>query len=219
MNTFSFKSQTFKHFSWGFFAVLMVSSPLFLTDKEFLNLWLNQHHTVVLDFAFKYLTYLGDGWLLLPLGLLLLSRNYFLSLIFGISLLLESFVVQVVLKHGFFSEVVRPMKYIANSALLHRVEGVEIHSLYSFPSGHTQTAFLIFTFLALFCKRKISVYILLFVAVLVGLSRVYLLQHFFVDIWFGSLIGYTFPVLISMLFYRFSSLSQSPKWTKGFLKN
>jgi membrane-associated phospholipid phosphatase len=100
---------------------------------------------------------------------------------------------------------------------LHRVEGVSIHSLHSFPSGHTQTAFLIFTFLALFCKRTAMAYVLIFTAALVSLSRVYLLQHFFVDIWIGSIIGYGFLVFILLAFYKYSNLSTNAKWARGFL--
>ena len=196
------KSRIFKHFSWAFLALLILTSPLLFIEKEFLNLWLNQYHNSFLDAFFKYVTYLGDAWLLLPLFIFALRRNYFLSLVLFVSTVFESLLVQVVLKNGFFSDIVRPIKYISQSELLHRVEGVTVHSLHSFPSGHAQTAFLIFTFLALFCKRRAMAYVLIFVAALVSLSRVYLLQHFFVDIWVGSLIGYGFLIGIYLLFSK-----------------
>ncbi len=211
------KSRVFKHFSRAFLALLILTSPLLFTEKEFLNLWLNQHCNPFLDTFFKYATHLGNAWLLLPLLIFALSRNYFLSLVLVVAAVLESFFVQVVLKNGFFSDIVRPIKYISQSDLLHRVEGVSIHSLHSFPSGHTQTVFLIFTFLVLFCKRTAMAYVLFFVAALVSLSRVYLLQHFFVDIWVGSIIGYGFLVLILFAFYKYSSLFTNPKWDRGFL--
>lgn len=212
-----FKTQVFKHFSWAFFAVLLLSSPLLFMEKEFLSLWLNKLHNPFLDFLFKYSTYLGDGWLLIPLFLFVLSRNYFLSLVFALATVIESVLVQLVLKNGFFADVVRPIKYIAQSNLLHRVDGVDIHTMHSFPSGHTQTAFLLVSILILFCKRRSSAYALLFLAMLIGLSRVYLLQHFFIDIWFGALIGYLFPVIIGLLFYKYSRLAIDPKWNRGFL--
>jgi len=210
-------NQPFKQYSWAFFALLLLSSPLLFTNKEFLTLWLNQHHNSFLDIFFKYVTYIGNGWLLLPLFLFVLSRNYYLSLVLGISIFVESLLVQVILKNGFFADVVRPIKYIAQSDLLHRVEGVEIYNMHSFPSGHTQTAFLLFTFLALFCKRRTTAYILLFIAVLIGISRVYILQHFFIDVWFGALIGYLFLMISIVLFNRFSGISKSEKWNRGFL--
>lgn len=211
------QNQAFKHYSWAFFTILLLSSPLLFTNKEFLDLWLNKHNSPFLDVLFKYVTYIGNGWLLLPLFLFALSRNYFLSLVLALSALFESLLVQVVLKNGFFADVVRPIKYITHSELLHYVKGVEIHTLHSFPSGHAQTAFLIFTFLALFYKRGTTTYILLFIAIMVGLSRIYLLQHFFVDVWFGALIGYLLLVIIVYLFNRYSRISNSAKWNRGFL--
>jgi len=124
----------------------------------------------------------------------------------------------MVLKHGIFDQVARPIKYIANSDALHRVAGVEIHTMHSFPSGHTQTVFLLFTFLAFMCKRTYGAYFLLLLAVFVGLSRVYLLQHFFIDIWFGSLIGYSIPVLLWVLVFKHYSWPQNSVWQSGLLK-
>ncbi len=211
-----FKNPAFKHFSWAFFALLLLSSPLLFKDKTVLNIWLNQHHTLFLDYFFKYVTNLGNGWVLLFVLLLALSRNYFLSFVFVLSVLFEFLLVQIVLKHGFFEDIVRPIKYIANSDLLHKVPGVNISTLHSFPSGHTQTAFLVFAFLTLFCKRRFLAYMFLLFAVSVALSRVYLLQHFFIDVWFGALIGYLFLVILLFLFNKYSPLSTHPKWTKGF---
>lgn len=214
----NFQSQPLKHFGIALGIILLLSSPLLFMDKTILTFWLNERNTPFFDILFKYLTYLGSGWVLLPLFLVFLSRNYFMSLLLVVSALLESVLVQMVLKHGIFDQVARPIKYIANSDVLHRVAGVEIHTMHSFPSGHTQTAFLFFTFLALFCKTKAGAYFLLLVAVFVGLSRVYLLQHFFIDIWFGSLIGYSIPVLLWALVFKRYSWPQSAAWQRGLLK-
>ena len=197
------KTQAFKHFSWALLALLLLSSPLLFTDKEFLSLWFNQYHNPFLDVFFKYVTYLGSGIVLVPFFLFVLSRDYFLSFALALAVLFESLIVQLILKNGLFADVVRPIKYIAQSDLLHRVDGVNVHTLHSFPSGHTQTIFLIVTFLALFCKRSTTVYTLLFLAALVGLSRVYLLQHFFIDVWVGSIIGYVFPVIIIYILSKY----------------
>lgn len=212
------KTQTFKHFSWAFLAILLLSTPLLFMPKEFLNLWLNELHSPFLDLFFKYATHLGNGWVLVPLLIFALSRNYFLSLVFVIATFFESLLVQLVLKNGFFSDVLRPIGYIKDVELLHYVEGVKLYSMHSFPSGHTQTAFLVFTFLALFCKRTVGAYVLLLLAAIVALSRVYLLQHFFVDVFVGSIIGYSFLVIILFLFGKYSNLPMLPKWNRGFLK-
>lgn len=190
------------HFSIAFLIILLLSSSVFLKEKEFLNIWLNKNHNLILDIFFKNITLLGSGWFLIPLFLFTLFRSYFLSLVLIVATILESIIVQLVLKNGIYSDVIRPIAYIPESELLHKVDGVIIHSLNSFPSGHTQTAFLIFTFLVFFCKRNYAAYFFLFLAVLIGLSRVYLLQHFFVDIWFGALIGYSVLLFVYLVFSK-----------------
>lgn len=213
-----FKTHAFKHFSWAFFVLLLLSSPLLFIEKEFLSLWLNGHHNPFLDVVFKYATHLGDGLILIPVFIFALSRNYFLSLVLALSTIIESLLVQLVLKNGFFADVVRPIKYIAQSDLLHRVDGVNIHSMHSFPSGHTQTAFLLAVFIVLFCKRSYAAYILLFLATMVALSRVYLLQHFFIDVWVGSIIGYVFLVLTLLVFTKYFEVYKNPDRKRGPLR-
>jgi membrane-associated phospholipid phosphatase len=212
------KTHAFRHFSWAFLAMLLLSSPLLFKEKEFLSLWLNQNHHPFLDAFFKYSTHLGDGLILIPVFIFALRRNYFLSLVFALSTFVESLLVQVVLKNGFFADVVRPIKYIAQSDLLHRVEGVDIHTLHSFPSGHTQTAFLLATFIVLFCKRSSVAYVLLFLATAVALSRVYILQHFFIDVWVGSIIGYVFLVLTLIILSKYFEVYKNPNRENGPLR-
>lgn len=205
-----------KHYSIAFLIILSLSSSLFFKEKEFLNIWLNQKHHIAPDVFFKYITLLGSAWFLIPLLLFSLFRSYFLSLVLIVSAFIEFIIVQLILKNGFFSDVLRPIAYISESELLHKVDGVVIHSLHSFPSGHAQTAFLIFTFLTFFCKRNIFAYFFLFIAVLISLSRVYLLQHFFVDVWFGALIGYSVLVIVFLAFSTW--IKPDSKLTQSHLK-
>jgi membrane-associated phospholipid phosphatase len=60
---------------------------------------------------------------------------------------------------------------------------------YAFPSGHTTTAFVLFTMLALFTTRKVIQIALAICAIMVGLSRVYLMAHWFTDIMAGAVLG------------------------------
>ena len=93
----------------------------------------------------------------------------------------------------------------------HLVDGVQLHQLYSFPSGHTTSIFSICVLLSLFINSRKIKYSLCFIAILTGLSRVYLAQHFLVDVFAGSLIGFS-AVIISYFilnhkFLRFSKIS------------
>jgi membrane-associated phospholipid phosphatase len=89
--------------------------------------------------------------------------------------------------------------------------------VHSFPSGHTVTAFsagVVITYLA---KNKAWGAVLLFAALMVGYSRMYLSQHFFEDVTVGSVVG----VLITFLWLSYIDRKEfinSPRWNQGLLK-
>ncbi|MCA1759425.1 MAG: phosphatase PAP2 family protein, partial [Bacteroidales bacterium] len=78
----------------------------------------------------------------------------------------------------------------------------------SFPSGHTATAFSVFLMLALITKNRWGKLALFFGAVVVAYSRVYISQHFLVDITAGSIIS----VLLMVLSFYWVK-----KWDKPWL--
>jgi membrane-associated phospholipid phosphatase len=82
----------------------------------------------------------------------------------------------------------RPTAWLDHS-LLHFVEGVDIQTLYSFPSGHTAIAFALAITLSLCLKNKGWFAFLLTLALLVGYSRIYLLQHHLMDVVAGAIVG------------------------------
>jgi membrane-associated phospholipid phosphatase len=71
----------------------------------------------------------------------------------------------------------------------HFVDGVEVHIANSFPSGHTTTAFAIFTLIAFIGSNKKISPLWIVVASLTGYSRSYLFQHFPEDILGGAIVG------------------------------
>ena len=97
---------------------------------------------------------------------------------------------------AFFARA-RPVLYLQEHGLLDTLQLVEhygIDQLYtgatSFPSGHTLSAFALFGYLALLSAHKRWVALALFLtALLVGLSRIYLIQHFLEDVYAGSIFG------------------------------
>ena len=74
------------------------------------------------------------------------------------------------------------------------------HKVNSFPSGHTQAAFTIAMLFILYFNRHII--LILIVATLMGISRIFMSMHFPSDIFFGAYLGSIFPVLIYKFFFK-----------------
>jgi membrane-associated phospholipid phosphatase len=91
----------------------------------------------------------------------------------------------------------RPSKYfeIYETCQLHLVEGIKLHSLHTFPSGHSSTSFNLFLMMALMIKNNVLKLFFFVVAALVAYSRVYISQHFLADIVAGSILGVVFIVV------------------------
>ena len=106
----------------------------------------------------------------------------------------------------------RPSKYfeLFETYKLHLVEGVKLHSLQSFPSGHTATAFNLFIMLAFIVKSNTMKLLFFVMAALVAYSRVYLSQHFVLDITAGSVIGI---IVMALVFVWFEKLNKN--WLDG----
>ncbi|NJL14795.1 MAG: phosphatase PAP2 family protein [Microscillaceae bacterium] len=184
----------------GAFLVFALAGGVFLffCEKGQMVLWLNALHQPGWDIFFKYYTFVGDGFFyaLVCLGLFGWRRHWggLGLLCFALTGLTAQF-----LKKWIFSDALRPMAFFKDRVELHWVEGVVVHSYQSFPSGHTVTAFSCFCLLALLWPRPIWGILGLGLAMLAGLSRVYLGQHFWVDVYAGAWLGTVFTWLIFAL--------------------
>jgi membrane-associated phospholipid phosphatase len=169
-------------------------------------LLINGFNTRFLDNFFSIITNLGDGMVFLPIVIVLLfiSFRYAIMslLVCVLSGLTSSFFKQVL-----FPELQRPKNIIDNS-LLHFVEGVKVHGSHSFPSGHTMTAFCAALFITFVSKNKTLGLICLTFALLVGYSRIYLLQHFLMDVTAGAIIG----CLCTCIVWYFFEINNTPEW-------
>jgi len=128
--------------------------------------------------------------------IILLVVNYRYSLLVAVSNILASEFTQL-LKHTVFEDALRPKKFFEGVHDLYFVPGVENYSYHSFPSGHSTSAFALYFALTLIVEDKFMKGVFFTIALLVGYSRVYLSQHFFGDIYAGSLIG----VIITLITY------------------
>lgn len=179
------------------FAVIgLLSSWTF--NKAELHLIINQYHHPIFDFFFAWITHLGDGLTALLAGLIFLTLQIKKGL-FLLSASLTSGLFTQALKKIIFYDCHRPL-HLLGEEQLHLVSHVKVHMHYSFPSGHTTTAFALFLALAVMTKNT-SIKILLFIlAALVGYSRIYLSQHFTIDVVAGSSIGVIFTLLCAKIY-------------------
>jgi membrane-associated phospholipid phosphatase len=72
----------------------------------------------------------------------------------------------------------------------------------SFPSGHATSAFALFLCLAFLSANRYIKLISFMSACFIAFSRVYLSQHFLIDIYFGSIIGSTGAIAFYQVFYH-----------------
>lgn len=156
--------------------------------KAATHLEFNSFHSHFFDVFFSYVTHLGDGFTLSLVVIMLLTVKFRYALMVGISNIIASLITQS-LKHTVFSNVVRPKKFFEGMYDIYLVPGIDNHLYYSFPSGHSTCAFSLYFALALIVKNKILKFVFFLTALLAGYSRIYLSQHFFEDVYAGSLIG------------------------------
>ena len=92
----------------------------------------------------------------------------------------------------------RPVEYFGEENL-HLIKGVKMAHWHSFPSGHAITVFIISVLLITSIKNKKQQLFIAFCALLAGYSRVYLSQHFLIDILAGALIGTILAWLVNQI--------------------
>jgi membrane-associated phospholipid phosphatase len=102
------------------------------------------------------------------------------------SFLISGFIVQLIKN---LVDSPGPKLFFEAGQYLHFIDGVTLANSSSFPSGHTATAFAIATVLVMMMKDKTMQLFILIAAVLVGYSRIYLAQHFLLDVMIGAFIG------------------------------
>ena len=139
------------------------------------------------DQFFKYLTHIGDG-LFFCLIIVILAFIKFRYAIIGLLCYAIPSLFTQFLKKNIFHEL-RPKAFYEGLQNLTLVNGVEVHSLNSFPSGHTTSVFAMFAFLAIITPNKNYGFLYFILALFVGFSRIYLSQHFLFDVYMGSIIG------------------------------
>jgi membrane-associated phospholipid phosphatase len=182
--------------------ILLTLIPVFiLYSKSEIHLWINQYNSGFSDWFFKNITLLGNGFVIIILSILLLlvSLRY---TVYILTTYLSTGLFTQILKRIFFENTIRPSKYFNDIASLHLVDGVNMLNGRSFPSGHASSAFALFLCFALISTNRFVKLACFIMACLVAFSRVYLSQHFLIDIYAGSLIGIAGAIFFYQVFFQ-----------------
>lgn len=182
--------QNSSYFSLFFGFLCIGAYLLFTVAKGGVLTTLNDQYSWFWNQFFFYITLLGTGipTLIVCIGLLFYRFGH--ALLLFVSTGLSALTTQLC-KRFLFEEVKRPKHYFDNEifAQLDKVPGLYINAYHSFPSGHTTIAFATCCALTLLVSDKRWGVVFFLIALLTGLSRVYLLQHFFIDIYGGAIVG------------------------------
>lgn len=173
--------------------IYLVILPLLLfsllwVDKGDIVLQVAQQRNDTWTLVFKTLTVFGDGLIYAILLLLCVIIQYRLTPTLLLSGALQLGIIWLC-KRELFRGAPRPRCFFSGEVDHLLVADTSTHCLHSFPSGHTTTAFGAACFLAILLGRFKVAWPLVMLALLVSFSRVYLFQHFWVDIVFGSMAG------------------------------
>jgi len=200
-----------------FIVAVIASIFIFYYGKVDIHIYMNHFHSPFFDGFFKYITHLGDGIIAVGISVILLFISYRWAIISAMSSVLIMIIIRF-LKKVIFLEWFRPTMFFdyfyKGDYTLYLIEGVQIRGKYSFPSGHSTTAFAIFFLISLMVKNKILKFILFIFALLIAFSRIYLSQHFLQDTIAGSFLG----IIITLACYILISKSNNKYLDNSLIK-
>jgi membrane-associated phospholipid phosphatase len=185
----------------GVLLLIYTKSELFFTVNGAFNPFLDKLNTAFSGYG------RGDVIPIILLSLLLIpayrNHNYiFTTLIFGV------LIPSIIFFSKLYFDTPRPLKYYGLNKV-HTVPWLDNLFETSFPSGHTIGAFGFFLLLSLYLPKYLKPWSILFfiLALACAYSRLYLGQHFFEDVYAGSIIGTVFTFII----YGFGNHFITPK--------
>ena len=152
-------------------------------------LWINNsmHSNTILNSFWTFISKISDSgfiWIIFIAVLLLFKDTRKLGFIVGLSLAFSAI-------SGFIIKnlIARPRPYDTNPELLEFLKSMSYNTpdSYSFPSGHTSSAFAV-SFALLFVNKKYS-YPSLILSILIAFSRLFLCVHYPIDIIGGAMLG------------------------------
>jgi membrane-associated phospholipid phosphatase len=180
-------------------------------------LFFNSLHKPVLNNVFVWITHLAEWPIVVFILLVAIFSSFGRGLAMAITMGLLSIPLNIA-KKILFSDVARPSVFFQDKVQLDFIPGLMILHYNSFPSGHTAAGFAMFFLVNIFVGDGKWGVVTFTIALLIGISRMYLLQHFLIDVFFGSIIGVSFSLMLYLLITN-SKLYNSLSWKDKRLLN
>jgi membrane-associated phospholipid phosphatase len=195
--------------------ILLIAASAYFT-KNALFLLFNKDGGPNLDQFFKWATWGAEGWAWIPYFMVVYGWFKKDAKFILFNFLLSTIITQIP-KNFIWSAVSRPIASGIPVNEIHTVPGVIMHSLNSFPSGHTATAFTLFLLTTYLFPTKWTITIGAIYAIICAYSRVYLGQHFPMDLGGGMLVAVISLQLSIIICHKISNKkSDEPSAQKRF---
>lgn len=148
------------------------------------------HDITWLNYAIKYISMLaahGEISIACCAILLIFKRTRRCGLAMAVALVVDFVVVNLILKNAVGRERPWTHEELGWAEDFYAQYGIELSRDYCFPSGHTAVTFCAVAVLVIFYRAKAIPAV--FVALLIGFSRIYLCEHYVSDVAAGIIIG------------------------------
>lgn len=198
--------------------IAVLGLALIYIPKDQLHLLLCNRHTPARDIFYRYYTHVAEWFPYVVCIAVLLFGRIGDGVFASAAMLLSALFTQIV-KHIVVAP--RPLTWFSEhfpSIQLPLVDGVKMNLWYSFPSGHTTSFFALAFVASILITSKLSgssrsssclvQLVLVLLATLGGYSRIYLSQHFALDVFAGALVGTLITLICYTVLYRY----EDKKW-------
>ena len=160
-------------------------------ELEILN-WVHEtfHGAEWLNYAMKYISLLAKGGaisIIACIVLLIFKKTRRCGVAMAFALVLDVLIVNVILKNAVGRERPWTHEELSWAEGFYESFGISLSRDYCFPSGHTAVTFCAAAVLIIFYRAKAIPAVIL--AFLIGLSRIYLCEHYVTDVAAGMVIG------------------------------
>lgn len=205
--------EKISYFLHPYFFLLAVCVLIMLVlTKEDIYFAINHRHTVFTDVFFTYITQLGASDSCILISIIVILINFRKGFLLASSYVL-TFVISQTIKHSV--QAPRPHLFFAKKLNgIYLVKGVVMLDTNSFPSGHSVSAFTAAVVLTYVAKNKRWSWFFLLIAVLVAYSRMYLSEHFLIDVTTGSALG-VFVTAFWLYWIDRQPFLQNNSWNSG----